>query len=330
MDLPSEISDILTKTANMAIADKTKSTYSTALNNVRKCEEEVRENLNFPWDNRKTLIFIGWLIKRDVQSCTIRSYLSGVQKAHVACGFKGLDQDSPLIREVLLGHKNKHAQGKVNNKRAKRLPATVNVLRFLKTKIRMSNMKDHDKITAWAACTICFYGALRSSEALSRYENFFDPSLTLCKKDVTLCTDGDVESLHLNIKHSKTNKSGIDETVVIYATNSDTCPIRAAKKLLLLNRNVPSDYPFFSLESGKPLAQRRFNSLLSELTSDQIKGGSISSHSFRIGITSLLDKKGFSDSELKKVGRWSSRAFKVYIRLSRTNRAEMAKECSKL
>ena len=315
----------------MAISDRTKSTYNTALNNVRNCENELKVELRFPWDNRKTLIFVGWLIKRDVQSNTISSYLSGVQKAHVACGFSGLDNDSPLIKEILLGHKNKHVQGKANKARAKRLPATIKVLRFLKTKIRTSKLSDHGKITAWAASTICFYGALRSSEALSRYENFFDPNLTLCKKDVTLCKDEDgVESLHLNIKHSKTNKTGIDETVIIYATNTDTCPIRAAKKLLILTKNVPSEYPFFSLESGKPLSQRKFNALLSDLTSDQIRGGSISSHSFRIGITSLLAKKGFSDSELKKVGRWSSRAFKAYIRLNRTNRAEMAKECSKL
>ena len=122
----------------------------------------------------------------------------------------------------------------------------------------------------------------------------------------------------MNIKHSKTNKSGIDETLIIYATNTDTCPIQAAKKVLILNKDVPPSYPFFSLESGKPLSQRKFNSLLSDLTKDHIRGGTISSHLFRIGVTSLLAKKGFSGSELKKVGRWSSRAFKAYIRLSRT------------
>ena len=314
----------------MSLADKTKSTYNTALNNVKKCEKDLEVSLSFPWDDRKTLIFVGWLIKQDVKSGTIKSYLSGIQKSHIACGFKGLDNESPLIKEILLGHKNKHAQGRTNDVRAKRLPATLKVLRFLKAKIRTSNMSTHNKITVWAACTISFYGALRSSEALSRYENFFDPSLTLCKKDVTLCKDDDVESLHLNIKHSKTNKSGIDETLIIYATNTDTCPISAAKKLLILNKDVPLSYPFFSLESGKPLSQRKFNSVLSDLTKDSIRGGTISSHSFRIGVTSMLARKGFSDSELKKVGRWSSRAFTAYIRLSRTNRESMAKACSKL
>ena len=292
-DLPSEISDILTKTANMAIADKTKSTYNTALNNVKNCELELNESLSFPWDDRKTLLFIGWLVKRDVKTTTIRSYLSGVQKSHVACGFKGLDQDSPLIKEVLLGHKNKHAQGRVNDIRAKRLPATINVLRFLKTKIRTSNLSSHEKITLWAACTICFYGALRSSEALSKYENFFDPTVTLCKKDVILCKDDDVESLHLTIKHSKTNKSGIDETVIIYANNSDLCPVKAAKKLLILNRDVPLSYPFFSLESGKPLSQRKFNSVLGDLTKDQIRGGTISSHRFELVSPLFWPKRGF-------------------------------------
>ena len=314
----------------MAIAEKTKSTYDTALRNVDKCEQDLKVSLDFPWDNRKTLIFVGWLIKKDVCTGTIKSYLSGIQKSHVACGFDGLDYESPLVKEILVGHKNKHAQGGKKNEPTKRLPATLKVLRFLKSRIKTSNLSVHEKITVWAACTVSFYGALRPSEALSKYENFFDPSFTLCKQDVTLCTEGEVESLHLNIKHSKTNKTGIDETVIIYATNTDSCPIRAVKKLLILNKDVPSSYPFFSADSGKPLSQRRFNSILKDLTKDFIKGGTISGHSFRIGVTSLLAKKGFSDEDLKKVGRWSSRAFKFYIRLSRTNRHSMAVACSQL
>ncbi len=48
-------------------------------------------------------------------------------------------------------------------------------------------------------------------------------------------------------------------------------------------------------------------------------------HSFRIGTASMLGALGFSDEEVKAVGRWSSRAFEEYMLLPRTKWMQMAK-----
>ncbi len=50
------------------------------------------------------------------------------------------------------------------------------------------------------------------------------------------------------------------------------------------------------------------------------------SHSFRIGVALMLGKLGYSDADIKAVGRWSSRAFEEYLRLPRTKRMQIAKE----
>ena len=186
LDLPKEISDILLSTANMAIAEETKRKYYTALNNVEKCEKELNEHLNFPWNNRSTLIFIGWCIKKDLKSQSIRSYLSGISKIHIALGYKQLDTSTPLMKEIFNGQNNKHAQGKAKTSNKKRLPCTLKMLKLLKTEIRLANIPECDKLMIWTCCTVSFYGALRPGEALSKFENFFDPSLTLCKKDVKI------------------------------------------------------------------------------------------------------------------------------------------------
>ena len=54
--------------------------------------------------------------------------------------------------------------------------------------------------------------------------------------------------------------------------------------------------------------------------------GTISSHSFRSGVASMMGSQGFSDEEIKLVGRWSSRAFTAYTKLARTQRATMVKK----
>ena len=330
LNLPKEVSEVLAETANLAIAEKTKSTYNTALKNVQKCEEELNEKLDLPWDNRETLCFVGWCIKKDLKASTIRSYLSGIGKLHFAMGYGQLDMSPPLLKEILNGHENKHLQ-KPKKSKNKRLPVTVNVLRLLKAELRNTNFSDHEKVVYWTICTTSFYGALRGSEVLSKYENFFDPTLTLCKKDVTICkSDEGKECVQLSIKNSKTNKTGTPELITIYSNDSGTCPVRSVKKLMTLNKNVPQDYPFFAGEDGKPVTLKKFNAVLKKLTSLSIKGGTISSHSFRIGITSILARKGYSDQQLKLVGRWSSRAFAAYIRLKRSNREQMAQACSKV
>ena len=103
-NLPKEISDILRETANMALADKTKEKYNTALNNVKRAENELGEDLTFPWDNRKTLLFVGWLLKKDLSTSSIRGYLCGISKLHLALGYKALDTTPPILKEIFVAN----------------------------------------------------------------------------------------------------------------------------------------------------------------------------------------------------------------------------------
>ena len=54
-----------------------------------------------------------------------------------------------------------------------------------------------------------------------------------------------------------------------------------------------------------------------------------SSHSFRAGAASLMAALGYSDEDIKAMGRWSSRAFLEYVKLPRSNRAEVARRMGK-
>ena len=137
------------------------------------------------------------------------------------------------------------------------------------------------------------------------------------------------DAIHLTIKNSKSNKTGRHEIVIIYETKDMLCPVRAARKVIDMNKSNKQSAPFLSGEGGKPLTLNRLNSILREATKNVSLKGTLTAHSFHIGIASLLAKKGFSNEQIKAVGRWSSRAFQAYIRLGRSNRHEMAVACSK-
>jgi hypothetical protein len=58
--------------------------------------------------------------------------------------------------------------------------------------------------------------------------------------------------------------------------------------------------------------------------------GHFSGHSFRIGLASMLANLGLPDEELQAAGRWSSRAFEIYMRLKRTKRTAVATKIQQL
>ena len=96
-----------------------------------------------------------------------------------------------------------------------------------------------------------------------------------------------------------------------------------------MNKHLPEDAPFFTNSEGKPLTQKYLNKILKELLGKHLKGGVITGHSFRAGLISMFAREGFSESQLKEIGRWSSRAYECYVKLGRSKRHEMAIACSK-
>lgn len=94
------------------------------------------------------------------------------------------------------------------------------------------------------------------------------------------------------------------------------------------NKTPPKKLPIFCHEDGTPLTCRKFNEYLKLLLGrhSNFAGGAISAHSFRAGITTILGAKGFSEEEIKLVGRWSSRAFTIYMKGQRTRRAVIARK----
>ena len=68
----------------------------------------------------------------------------------------------------------------------------------------------------------------------------------------------------------------------------------------------------------------KLNVDLKRLLSPYIPYGKITGHSFRAGLASLLGARGFSEDTKKTVGRWSSAAFKIYVKMTRITRVSVA------
>jgi hypothetical protein len=80
LDLPRETAAALAELGNMGISRSTWSTYKTAQTLLQKCESETNADLSIPFNQKKTLIFIDWLVRiRKLKASTVNSYLAGVR-----------------------------------------------------------------------------------------------------------------------------------------------------------------------------------------------------------------------------------------------------------
>ena len=162
----------------------------------------------------------------------------------------------------------------------------------------------------------------------------FDPAFTLLSKDiflnVTHVNNVPIKFIEINLNSSKTSMT---KAVVldVYPTNNDLCPVRAYIKWSSSHSST-NNLPAFRLNSGKSLTPNLFNSKLRFWLRDHIDYSkvSVSGHSFRAGIPTILATMGFADKDLQAAGRWSSRAFEAYIKLPRTKRISMAKALGNL
>jgi len=209
---------------------------------------------------------------------------------------------------------------------------TINMMLVLKTLISRSSIGNHDKKLLWAISTIAFAGAFRIGELLAKSQSTFDPDFTLLARDIATSADkANKITLQVTLKCPKEARSAAPTVVDIYQNDGPLCPVKAFLAWEKLKLREP-DLPLFRDESGAPLTSTKMNTtirrFLDPYTDSEV--GHFGTHSFRIGLASMLGEKGFSDENVKESGRWSSRVFETYMKLKRTKRAMIGTQISKL
>ena len=327
----------LSKYINQGLSQKTWDSYQTAERMWRRCEKETGEKMDLPWRQKDTLLFTDWLLSdRKVSSATAGCYLAGIRKLHEMRGIENPGIRKSLVNQVLKGKRNEEAVTKRCADHKGRLPVTLTVMKLMKEVIRGWSQPMEWKLLMWAVCTLAFHGSFRIHELLCQHETYFDPDFTLLEKDVQMQSQklpGGKEArvLIVTVKAPKENKKGGVAVVDVYETGGPTCPVKAFCQWKN-KRQEDGNKILFRSNDGVPLTGRRFNVLLKHLLEPHIdySKGSITAHSFRSGIPSLLGALGHTDEEIKKIGRWSSRSFEHYTKLPRTTRAAIAQKLGKL
>ena len=276
----------LVEAANYSKSRGTWSSYGTVKKHLVNCQKELEIKFSFPMSSNQVLVFLAWLIRRNLKASTMNSYISALRTIHLS---KGLDSQAlrpPIVAAILEGRAHIDTMRMRLENKAPRLPVTPSVLRLLKACLNNWDKDDQTILLVWCVSLICFFGGFRIHEVLCKTEQSFDPCFTLLSKDIKLnkirVQGGIVEVLQVRIKSPKEDRIGKDHIIDVYQTKSDLCPVDAFKNW---QKSMPPHQlgkPAFRLPSGKPLTGRQFNNILKSLLEPHLdySKGKISSHSF--------------------------------------------------
>ena len=236
---------------------------------------------------------------------TLKVYLAAIRLVHLEHGLDDPTNDH-LLHLVCRGIRR--LQG--DNTRPQ-LPITINLLRTLKTQLaKATSFTPLEQRLLWAAFSLAFYGFMRVSEFTTPTisDTFSPPGLHW--SDIKLHTN----SISLNLRQSKTDPFRQGHQIIITATNTSTCPVRAMHKYVSVVPAANRTGPLFSGGRFSPLSRVNVTATVCQLLHNaNIMSSSYASHSFRIGAATTAAAAGLPPTMIKILGRWKSNAYETYV-----------------
>ena len=250
------------------------------------------------------LLFMAHLKAKGLKACTISTYVSATR---YVCKMHGWDDpgNNFMVATALSGLTKSDSVPDV------RLPITVPILSKLLAVTPLVIACEFEAKMFKAMFSLAFFAFLRIGEFTARSAS----SLSLLERSSIVVDRQEPQNgFTLIFKQYKHNKKGRPTLVEILPQASECfCPVRLLTQYLALSpRNKGS---LFQRADGSSVTRTYFTSVMrSLLEACSLDPTFYKGHSFRIGAASWAAQNGLSDQQIRQLGRWSSDAFKKYIR----------------
>ena len=304
-----------------SIADPTKSSYSTAMNMLKACQDEIGRPFSVPLSEQDVLCFVAYMRTRNVRDTTIGSYLSGIKHALINAGYECKSLRTPIVNQVLKGVRNLKRDPKALAQKKTRRAMTISHLKLLGHSLSKCKFSRYKKALIWAGSTGAFWGSLRCGEIFCKSKGPWDKKSDFLRSDLQLGYD----QLKVWIRSPKV-ASDLGDIVEIFSVKDKSVdPVVAMLHFLELRKEVHGealDCPLFVEESGAPFTKSDFNKSLHQLVDPFLDDDrdSITGHSFRSGLATLMEAADMSGDDIMAWGRWSSEAFLRYCKEGRSRK----------
>ena len=262
------------------------------------------------WEERVSL-YCAFLIEyTDIQSSTIKSYISAIKAKLYGIGYNWNDK---LIWLAALTRACKLKNDCITT----RLPISADLLELLLFEIERkynSDEKAYERSIYLTAFLVAYYGLMRIGEYTKSPHAL---------RAVNVHEAQNKRQYTIFLYSSKTHSLGSHPQKIIIKPEllgrhgkRFFCPVEELSNYLQLRPGYAStEEQFFIFQDRTPLLAEHINSLLAEiLTKLKLDPQLYKSHSFRIGRATDLSKQGVGIEKIKSLGRWKSNAVYKYLR----------------
>jgi hypothetical protein len=290
----------------------------------------------FPADGVDKALLMEWISARGrgisekymglVGAATLRSYVAALESV---CVDRGLPTDifeDKQVRRQLAGIARRQPFKALKQA----APITEDILMNLVIPDEAAEATPTgkvDEVNMVAAAVCCFSGFLRGGEVTfedkdrSNQRNW--EGTGLLRSDVTF-SDTD-EHVTLALKRSKTDYNHEGVEIIMSATGNSTCPVKALRRLFREDLQ-PINAPLFRFANRTFSYTNFVATLRSRLSRIGVPNCNLfTGHSFRRGAATTAKLKGVLDSDIQRLGRWSSEAFQRYIQSDFAYRLRLSK-----
>ena len=244
-------------------------------------------------------LFVAYLLRRGYAPSTVKSHLSAIGFSHRILGLE-FNSESFLINKMLLVAKQTRPLTE------RRLPITMDMIDSMLDRAKVLIPSYYVLRLFTAMCLTAFYAFMRSGEFTESDNNVQFKSLFISPL-LDHATITFYKFKHMTSDHPWPVR--IDRK-----PGEKNCPVIALRDYVRLRGQRPG--PLFCLPNGAPVKRLWFSRLmaccLAHLPVDHER---YKPHSFRIGAATAALQRRLTHDEICTLGRWSSRAFKNYVRL---------------
>lgn len=291
--------DLILANIKRSLAPKTWDSYISSWNDWNNFCDSFSNSCNYPL-LELMLCFITSLMSRNLSATHISKILAGISFCQKIQGITPVNNNF-LVRQALKGYRKNFPR--VDNRR----PITFDILSKLIEILPAVCSSSFESTLFRAAFTLAFFAALRISEFTAASKNV---NSNLKRSDIYFSNN----SLKIHIFKSKTDQLGKGTWIDLHPIpSSNICPLKMVSDYLSIR---PYHFTNFFIHSDfSPLTKYQFNSILKKcLLALGLHQYKLTSHSFRIGAATEAARLGLSAALIKKIGRWESERFCIYVR----------------
>lgn len=262
----------------------------------------------FPDDETITeevwILFVSYLHRhKNWSPATIVPALSAVSFILKLSGRGSEDYSKGFIVRTLV-----RALQNTNQAQDTRQPITLSILERL---VIVPRRNHHDIILFPAMYSLMFFALLRIGEVCTTSGRSARDANVIQRDQVEISPGG--ESLTVKLIQFKHSRGGPVRIVLTRQGNKPFCPVVNMYRYLQYRGTVRG--PLFLTADGRSISRQMFVvSFQRDLLANGYSYDNLKPHSFRIGGACYAAESGYTDAQIRRLGRWHSNAFMKYLR----------------